>query len=186
MHNHGCVCSTTMVVNQASDGSSRGATAAERPVDLEALDLAQLAWLVGSAANEHVLLHLKAEGFAGLRISHGFVVQHLLREPQRIGQLAEALEISQQAVSKTIAELRGLGYVEDAPSADGRARVVRLSKRGHALVGATRAYRKRFDKELRALAGPRVLAHARRALMLALGALGAEPAIRGRRVPYPR
>ncbi len=177
-----------MIVNQESKrtGSPKRTAEAEKSVDLSQLDLAQLAWFVGNAANEHVRTRLEALGFGGLRVSHGYVVQHLLRGPQRIGELADLLEISQQAVSKSIAELSELGYVEDAPSTDRRVRLVRLSQRGKDAVRATRACRKKFEDEMRKLVGPRILGHARRALVHALEALGAEPAIRTRNVPYPR
>src|SRR6478672_2249634 len=47
-------------------------------VDLHALDLATLAWLAGSAANEHLLQQLRAAGHPDIRIAHGYVFQHLL------------------------------------------------------------------------------------------------------------
>jgi DNA-binding MarR family transcriptional regulator len=153
-----------------------------KPVEPARLDLAQLALFVGMAANERVLARLTERGFVGLRTSHGFIVQHLLRGPQAVGQLATLLGVTQQAASKTIAELSRLGYVEDIPSADARVRTLRLSARGRAAVRAARACRSETERELGAAVGAGELEKARRVLVLALEQLGGSAAIRGRRV----
>ena len=151
-------------------------------VDPAQLDLPQLGLFVGMAANERVLARLAERGFAGLRTSHGFVVQHLLRGPQSVGQLAALLEVTQQAASKSIAELARLGYVEDMRSEDARVRRLRLSARGRAAVRATRACRGEIEAELATAAGSAALAQAKQVLLLALEQLAASAALRGRRV----
>ena len=155
---------------------------AEKPVQVSQLDLAQLALFVGMAANERVLARLHDRGFAGLRTSHGFIVQHLLREPHSVGKLASLLGISQQAVSKSVAELVRLGYVEDAPSEDRRVRMLKLSRRGRAAVRAARTSRLELETELARLASEEAIDHTRRVLLLALDALGSTGTIRARRV----
>ncbi len=156
------------------------------PVSLDQLDLAQLAYFVGLAANDRVLVRLEERGFDGVRASHGFIIQHLLKGPHTVGRLAGLLAISQQAVSKSVAELVRLGYLRDAPSEDGRARTVALSSRGRSLVRVARACRKELEAELIRTAGPRAMAQARRVLLLAVDVLGVDQAIVGRRLRPPR
>ena len=50
----------------------------------------------------------------------------------RLTDLAEAAGFTKQAVGEVVADLERLGYVERVPDpADGRAKLVRLSERGH-------------------------------------------------------
>jgi DNA-binding MarR family transcriptional regulator len=151
-------------------------------LDPESLDVLQLAQFAGMAANEAVRARLDAKGFSGLRDSHGFIVQHLLREPQSISALAALIGITQQAVSKSVAELAHNGYVQDVPSDDARVRKLRLSPRGRAAVQAARACRRELDAELSASAGPEAYAHAKQVLLAALERLHALEPIRQRKV----
>jgi DNA-binding MarR family transcriptional regulator len=153
-----------------------------KPVDPAQLDLPQLALFVGMAANDRVLARMTERGFVGLRTSHGFVVQHLLRAPQTVGRLAALLGVTQQAASKSVAELARLGYVEDIPSEDARVRTLRLSARGRAAVRAARACRRETETELAAAVGAAELELTRRVLLQALEQLGGSAAIRSRRV----
>lgn len=151
-------------------------------LDPAALDVLQLAQLAGLAANQAVRARLEAKGFVGLRDSHGFIVQHLLREPQSISELAVHLGITQQAVSKSVAELARNGYVQDVRSDDARVRKVRLSPRGRAAVQAVRAYRRELDAELSSAAGAAAYADAKQVMLAALERLGALEPIRQRKV----
>ncbi len=58
------------------------------------------------------------------------------------------LDVSQQAASKSIAELVALGYVEDEPQVDRRTRRVTLSERGLACIEAARASARRQEAQL--------------------------------------
>jgi DNA-binding MarR family transcriptional regulator len=160
-----------MVVNQGT-----------AELDPAALDVLQLAQFAGMAANRAVRARLEAKGFEGLRDSHGFIVQHLLREPQSISALAALIGITQQAVSKSVAELARNGYVQDVPSDDARVRRLRLSPRGRAAVQAARACRRELDADLAEAAGPAAYAQAKQVLLAALERLNALDPIRQRKV----
>lgn len=122
-----------------------------------------------------------------LRFSHGFLFQHLIESERTIGELAERVEISQQAVSKVVAELEALGYVERVVDAqDARVRRVRLGASGRRAVAEALASRAALEKRLAAKLGPRRMAAARRLLAEALEALGGADALRARRVQAPR
>jgi DNA-binding MarR family transcriptional regulator len=151
-------------------------------LDPAEIDLLQLALFAGMAANQAVRERLEKRGFVGLRDSHGFVIQHLLREPQSIGELAGHLGITQQAVSKTVAEMARNGYVQDAPSDDARVRKIRLSARGKSVVETTRKYRKDLEAELAQHAGKDAYAQAKSVLLSALDRLNALEPIRHRKV----
>lgn len=152
-------------------------------VDVPALSLSYLAQFVGSFANQHVLSEMKRAGFGDLRTSHGYLIQHLLREPHSVGQLSKLLGVSQQAVSKTVAELSRAGYLESQPGDDARVRLVGLSQRGHASVLASRRIREKLERRLLDRLGEK-RAHALRAsLNELLEELGGVDAVRGRRVP---
>jgi DNA-binding MarR family transcriptional regulator len=150
------------------------------------LDLGHLALFVGLAVNDAVLAALAKAGHAALRTSHGFVFQHLVDGERRIGELAERQGVTQQAISKAIAELEGLGYVERTTDAtDARLRLVRLSKRGHDAVAASRRARATVEKKLVASLGAAAVAETRAHLARALDLLGGSEAVRGRRVRAP-
>ncbi|AQZ60756.1 Transcriptional regulator, MarR family [[Actinomadura] parvosata subsp. kistnae] len=157
-------------------------------VDLYELDLGTLALFVGSAAAEAVQKELAAHGFDGLRVSHGYVFQHLVEDlPRTIGELARKMEVTQQAASKVVAELEGLGYVERVPDPrDARIRRVRLTGRGHAAVGAARRARAAQEERLVARGGRERLEECRAVLAELLEELSGAGAVRRREVRPPR
>ncbi len=145
------------------------------------------ALLCGLALNEEVVRRLAARGHNALRFSHGFVVQHLVDGPVRVGDLAGRLGVSQQAASKAAGELEGLGYAERvADPADGRVRLVGLTARGEQAVADARAARTEVAAELEDTLGRRRVAVLRRSLLDALEASGGMEAVRARRVPPVR
>src|SRR5690348_12671737 len=116
LHNHGCVSSD--------------------------VDLLSALSLAGAAVDRHVLDELHARGFAELRPRHGYVVQRLLVAPQTATELAAALGVTQQAVSKLAGELLAAGYVQRTDDErDARRRPLALTERGEEAVAAARAAR---------------------------------------------
>lgn len=153
------------------------------PIDLAELPVSHLAHFVGIFANRYVLAEMKRAGFGDLRESHGFLVQHLLQEPRSVGDLSKRLGVTQQAVSKTVAELSRAGYLKTQAGDDARVRLVRLSERGHASVLASRKIREKLERRLLAELGEKRTAVLRSALADVLRELGGADAVKGRRVP---
>jgi DNA-binding MarR family transcriptional regulator len=153
--------------------------------DPSALGLSHLAQFVGAFVNRQVLSDMQRAGFGDLRESHGYLVQHLLRGPHSVGQLAKLLGISQQAVSKTVAELSRAGYLEGVDGEDARVRLVQLSARGQASVQAARRSRERVEARLKKRLGERKARQVHAALLELLGELGGLEQVAGRRVPMP-
>jgi DNA-binding MarR family transcriptional regulator len=154
-------------------------------IDLAPLDLGHLAQFVGARVNELLLERLAAEGFGDLRTSHGYVFQHLIDGPRTISELARLLGVSQQAASKSVAELVTLGYLESAPDADKRARAIRLSARARASIAVSRLFRAKLEKKLTKKHGA-ALDEARALLASVLEELGGGATVRARAVREPR
>ena len=75
-----------------------------------------------------------------VRYAHGFLIQQLVEGPRPVGEIAENLGVTSQAVSKSVRELEALGYVERwSDPADGRVRRVALTDKGRAVLEAGRA-----------------------------------------------
>jgi DNA-binding MarR family transcriptional regulator len=152
-------------------------------VEPSQLPFTYLASFIGIFADREVMQEMQRLGFGDLRRSHGFLVQHLLREPHSVGQLAELLGVTQQAASKTVSELRRAGYVESTRGPDARVTLVQLSERGQAAVRASRRARLKLERRLAAALGKRRFELTRSALADLLETLGGADAVRGRRVP---
>jgi DNA-binding MarR family transcriptional regulator len=151
------------------------------------LDAVTALYLAGLALTTEAARRLHAAGHPALRISHGFVVQHLVEGPVRIGDLAARMGVTQQAASKAVAELEELGYLErGVDPTDGRVRRVGLSARGIDAVATTRAVRADIERELAAAVGADRVEAARRTALDALAWAGGADAVRARRVPPPR
>ena len=150
------------------------------------LDLAYLGMFLGLRVNEIVRERGATRGFRGLRDSHGYVVQHLIDTDRTITELAQRMEVSQQAASKSVAELVEQGILESLPHDDGRARTIRLSTRGWAAVRFARATRRSIDVKLRRRVGRKRFEEARSVLLECLTLIGGVGRVRSRRVRPPK
>jgi len=150
-------------------------------------DLSLASLFAGWAMADEIQRRLAAAGFDDVRFNDGVVNQHLVGGPLTIGALAERLGVTQQAASKSVADLERRGYVERTPDPDdARARLVGLTERGRAVIAAAREERAALGTELAERLGERRVEAARRLLLDVVAGLGGEPAIRGRRVRPPR
>ena len=82
------------------------------------VDLSLASLFAGWALADELQRRLAADGFADVRFADGFVFQHLVGEPVTIGALADRLAVTQQAISKSVADLERRGYVERRPDPD--------------------------------------------------------------------
>ena len=126
-------------------------------------DLVLWTQLLAEVLNGEVLARLRGE-HPELRYSHGFVFQQLVEGPRAVGEVAENLGVTSQAVSKAARELTALGYLERTPDpVDARVRRLALTARGRAAVEASRAARAALNRELSRSAGRRARARPPRA-----------------------
>jgi DNA-binding MarR family transcriptional regulator len=89
------------------------------------------------AIQRRIIAELNAAGFDDLRVPHMAVLQFPGPDGVRPGVLAERAGMSKQAMNQLLKSLERLGYLvrSDAPG-QGRARIVRLTKRGRAVYAA--------------------------------------------------
>jgi DNA-binding MarR family transcriptional regulator len=168
MHNRGCI------VPGVTDFD---------PADAD-LSLASL--FAGWALADELQRRLATEGFADSRFSDGVIFQHLVTGPVTISTLAERLDVTQQAVSKSVADLEKRGYLSREPDpTDARARLVVLTIRGEEVIASARKHRTALDAELRKALGAERIDSARTLLIDTLHHLGATPTLRARRVTPP-
>ncbi|RTL67748.1 MAG: MarR family transcriptional regulator [Pseudonocardiaceae bacterium] len=150
------------------------------------LDLVTVVHLAGLALNAEAVRRLAAAGHDDVRESHGYLIQHVVEAPRPIGEIAERMEVTQQAVSKAVAELVGLGYLDRTPDpTDARVRRVGLSPRGHELVACSRRIRAEIDAELAATLGDEAAEQLRAGATAVLEWAGGGDAARSRRVRPP-
>lgn len=152
-------------------------------VDPRTLDLPTLAFLAGHAANHHVLGVLRSSGHPHIRISFGYVFQHLIVRSPTVGELAALLGVSQQAASKSVAELEALGYVQRAADEkDARIRRVGLTPSGWAAITLAREARAELEAHLADRVGPGAVEATRTTLATLLQDTGGTPDVARRQV----
>jgi DNA-binding MarR family transcriptional regulator len=152
-------------------------------VDLESLDIATVALLAGGSANQQLLAAARGSGHPAVRNAHGYLVQHIITASKPVGELAEPLGVTQQAVSKTALELESMGYVaREIDRDDTRVRRIALTARGRAAVERARAARAKLEAALVAAVGARNVNAARRTLIGLLELTGGAEAVAQRKV----
>ncbi|GAA1512996.1 MarR family winged helix-turn-helix transcriptional regulator [Kribbella lupini] len=156
--------------------------------DPAAADLSLASLFAGWALADEVQAKLAADGFEDSRFADGVVFQHLVGGgPMTISALAERLGVTQQAASKSVADLEKRGYVaREADPADARARNVVLTQRGQAVIAAARKHRAAVERQLRKALGADRVEAARLVLVDVMDHLGAGSSLRTRTVRPPR
>jgi len=150
------------------------------------LELSLVALFAGWAMADEVQRRLAAEGMPDLRFSDGVVIQHVLAGELTITALAGRMGVTQQAASKSVADMERRGLLLRVPAPDdARARHLRLTDAGHAAVAAARRLRADLDAELADAFGAQRVADARALLAAVVDRLGGSGAVRARRVRPP-
>ena len=108
------------------------------------------------AIQRRIIKELNAAGFDELSMPHMAVLQFPGPDGARPGTLAERAGMSKQAMNRLLGSLEGLGYLvrSDAPD-EGRARVVRFTKRGHAAYAKIHDILRDIEREWRDELGPK-------------------------------
>jgi len=108
------------------------------------------------AIHRRIIKELNAAGFYELRVPHMAVLQFPSPDGVRPGMLAERAGMSKQAMNQLLRSLEALGYLarSDAPD-EGRARIVRLTKRGRAAYAKIHDILRDIEREWNAELGVR-------------------------------
>jgi DNA-binding MarR family transcriptional regulator len=119
----------------------------------------------GQAIQRRIIKELNAAGFEDLSVPHMAVLQFPGPDGVRPGVLAERAGISKQAMNQLLRSLEGLGYVvrSDAPD-EGRARIIRFTKRGRAAYAKIYDILHDIEREWRAELGPKPFAQLKQLL----------------------
>ncbi len=118
------------------------------------------------AIHRRIINELNAAGFDELRVPHMAVLQFPGPDGVRPGMLAERAGMSKQAMNQLLRSLEALGYIarSDAPD-EGRARIVRLTKRGRAAYAKIHEILREIEREWSAQLGPRPFAQLKELLL---------------------
>jgi len=115
---------------------------------------------------DHIQAGARAEGFHDVRPIHGFAFMRLAADDATAGDLAEHLGVSKQASAQLIDRMVRNGYaIRVAHPSDGRARLIRLTARGHACTRAARAAAEAEVQAWRTELNPNDRLHFERALL---------------------
>jgi DNA-binding MarR family transcriptional regulator len=120
------------------------------------------------AIHRRIIKELNAAGFEELRVPHMAVLQFPGPDGVRPGLLAERAGMSKQAMNQLLRSLEGLGYLGRSDAADeGRARIVRLTGRGHAAYAKIHEILRDVEREWAAELGPRQFTQLKKLLLRA-------------------
>ena len=165
----------------------------QKPEDIFAiLGIGYLGLFLGQRMNEVIIARSRRRGFPQMRESYGYVIQHLVGKDGRVArtgsELARRMGMSQQAASKTVAELLRLGVVCIVPPPDGadrRTKMLQLTDMGWHGVNEARRAREHLEKKLEAKLGTARYASIRAGLRECLGLMGGVERIRNRQIRPP-
>ena len=100
------------------------------------------------AIHRRIVKELNAAGFEELRLPHMAVFRFPGPDGARPGALAEGAGMSKQAMNQLLRSLEKLGYIARSDKPDeGRARIVRLTKKGHAAYAKIHEILREIERE---------------------------------------
>lgn len=108
------------------------------------------------AIQRRIVRELNAAGFDGISLAHMAVLQFPGPDGTRPGTLAERAGVSKQAMNRLLGSLEGSGYLvrKNAPG-EGRARVVRFTRRGRLAYAKIHEILRAIEQEWRGELGSR-------------------------------
>jgi DNA-binding MarR family transcriptional regulator len=118
------------------------------------------------AIHRRIINELNAAGFEELRVPHMAVLQFPGPDGVRPGTLAERAGMSKQAMNQLLRSLEDLGYIvrSDAPN-EGRARIIRFTKRGRAAYSRVHDILRDIEREWSSELGPKRFAQLKELLL---------------------
>ena len=107
------------------------------------------------AIQRRLIAELNAAGFDDLRVPHMAVLQYPGPDRVRPSELAERAGMSKQAMNQLLKSLESLGYLvrSDVPD-EGRARIVRVTRRGRAAYAKIHDILREIERDWSAELGP--------------------------------
>ena len=126
------------------------------PIRREDMLIGALLRVPAQAIQRRLIRDLNAAGFQELTLPHMAVLQFPGPDGTRPSILAERAGMSKQAINQLLRSLEGCGYIvrSDGPD-EGRARIVRFTKRGRAAYAKIHELLRDIEREWMAELGPR-------------------------------
>lgn len=125
------------------------------PVKTRDMLIGALLRVPAEAIHRRLIRELNAAGFKGLSLAHMAVFRYPGPDGVRPGVLAERAGMSKQAMNRLLGTLEDLGYLARSDARDeGRARIVRLTRRGHAAYEKEVEVLREVEREWSAELGP--------------------------------
>ncbi len=126
------------------------------PIKTRDMLIGALLRVPAEAIHRRIIRDLNAAGFKELSLPHMALFRFPGPDGVRPGVLAERAGMSKQAMNRLLGSLEDLGYLarSDAPN-EGRARIVRLTKRGHTAYAKAVEVLSEIEREWRTELGPR-------------------------------
>ena len=136
------------------------------PIKTEDILIGALLRVPAQAIHRRLINELNGAGFDGLSIPHLAVLQFPGPDGVRPGTLAERAGMSKQAMNQLLRSLEDLGYIvrSDAPN-EGRARIIRFTKRGRAAYSRVHDILRDIEREWSAELGPKRFAQLKELLL---------------------
>ena len=136
------------------------------PVETGEMLIGALLRVPAQAIHRRIIRELNAAGFPELRLPHMAVLQFPGPDGARPGTLADRAGMSKQAMNQLLHSLEALGYiVRSSAPGGGRARIVRLTKRGRAAYATIHEILRDIERQWSAELGPRRFAQLKRLLL---------------------
>lgn len=109
--------------------------------------------------SRRILSHYQQQGYGDIRPVHGALLRNLELAGNRLTTLAERAEVTHRAMTKIVADVEQLGYVERTPDPeDGRALVIRFTPAGRKLLDVSGTITEHVYSEYSSVAGPKTIA----------------------------
>ncbi len=125
-------------------------------VKTEDMLIGALLRIPAEAIQRRLIRDLNAAGFRGLTLPHMKVFQFPGPDGVRPTTLAERAGMSKQAMNKLLGSLESLGYISRSAGLDeGRARIIRCTKRGHAAYAKIADLLRDIERDWAAELGPK-------------------------------
>lgn len=129
------------------------------------LPTALLMFLAHRYAEMRVMEAAVAAGHDDITLAQARVAARIGPEGSRLTDLAAQAQITKQSAGALVDQLEGNGYVERVPDpADARARLIRFSTKGQAVIRVARSAERAVEAEFLARLGPKRMADLRRCL----------------------
>ena len=135
---------------------SRRSSSFPLPVPPKEMLIGALLRVPAQAIHRRIINELNGAGFGDLRVPHMAVLQFPGPDGVRPGVLAERACMSKQAMNQLLRSLDAMGYLVRSDASDeGRARMVRLTKRGRAAYVKIHEILRDIEREWIAELGPK-------------------------------